>query len=85
MTPEESIVSGINKEMRAHGYAMISAASDPYRDGVVLRFAVAGDDVLADRLRPIVIEVSGLDVMTVDDVKAFAKAKAQAAIDGATR
>jgi len=85
MKPEEQIVSEINKAMLRHGYRMVSAESSPHVDSTELRFVVAGDKVLAERLRPVVVRVSGLDVLCCSNPRDLARRKvhdAMAEVDG---
>lgn len=69
-------VEGMDK----HGYALISFSEPGHKDSVVMRFAVAGDDVLAERLKPIVIEFTGLEILTMTDPKRLANAKVRDAM-----
>ncbi len=75
----KDIVKAATEAMKKHGYALISAEHGTYRDVTALRFAVAGDDVLAERLKPIVLEFTGLEIMTTDPSK-LANAKVRDAM-----
>lgn len=76
----ETLVSAVNKAMRAHGYAMVSTAQPINFDGYAIRFVVAGDNVLAERLKPIVISGRGVAIIgAVNSVSAKLSQAAQLA------
>lgn len=81
MSHADDLIVQIQKGMQAHGYALVSSAFPPHRDALVMRFVVKGDPVLAQRLPPIAIEVSGLEIMTALDLAALARMKVADAMD----
>jgi len=80
----DALIAALNAEMKRHGYTMVSAAPVLSEDATAIRYVVAGDNVLAERLKPIVIKVSGLDLIRVSDVSSYARLKVEDAMAGAT-
>ena len=76
----KALVEAATEAMKKHGYALISADHGTNRDVTALRFAVAGDDVLAERLKPIVLEFTGLEILKMTDPKKLADAKVRDAM-----
>lgn len=76
----KALVEAATEAMKKHGYALLSAEHGTNRDLTALRFAVAGDDVMAERLKPIVLEFTGLEIMTMTDPSKLANAKVRDAM-----
>lgn len=59
--------------MEAHGYANVGVASGHNEDATVIRYRAAADPVLADRLPPINIRYSGLEMIATSNPEALAR------------
>lgn len=79
----DDMIQALEKAMQQHGYALVSTAAPADRDGIVARFVVAGDAVLAERLRPLVINISGLEIMLTTDLQRWAHELAADAVAAA--
>lgn len=76
----KGLIEAATEAMKKHGYALIGAEHGTNRDVTALRFATAGDDVLAERLKPIVLEFTGLEILKTTDPKKLASAKVRDAM-----
>lgn len=68
-----ALIATTDKLMQAHGYANVGVADAGNEDATVLRYRSAADPVLADRLPPINIKYSGLELIATSNPEALAR------------
>lgn len=73
---EKSICDLMAKE----GYAYCGQVGDPVFDGIGFRFRSGAHPVLTERLRPITVTVSGLEILNAVDLDHVARSRVEAAL-----
>lgn len=68
-----ALIETTDKLMQSHGYANVGVADAVNEDATVLRYRAAADPVLADRLPPIHIKYSALELIATSKPEALAR------------